>query len=69
MDKISVPRSILEHGDEEVIDELQTALNAAEENCAGGTCTLPETQHLQVRVSSIIMSLVAHRSSIYLLMC
>jgi len=50
MDKISVPRSISEHGDEEVIDELQTALNAAEENCAGGTCTLPETQHLQVRI-------------------
>jgi hypothetical protein len=36
--------------DEVIIPETQEALFKAEKNCAGGSCTLPETQHLQIRV-------------------
>merc|ERR1711899_88817 len=45
---------ILERGeddsDELFLDGPEAELIAAEESCSGGTCTLPATQHLQVRV-------------------
>ena len=49
-DMLEVPRDIVENGDEEDITEIETALIAAEENCSGGTCILPATQHIQIRV-------------------
>ena len=47
-----VPRddNNIEEYDVEIIPELQKALLTAEENCAAGTCSLPATQHLQIRV-------------------
>mgnify|MGYP001483904984 CR=1 FL=1 len=47
-----VPRdeNVGEEGDEEIIPALADALFTAEENCVGNTCTLPATQHLQIRV-------------------
>ena len=53
---LAVPRQLLftepkYEGDEGIIPELEEVLLAAEANCdAQGTCTLPETQHLQIRV-------------------
>ena len=50
------PEKILMHieaveGDEKIIPEIAEAIFAeAEENCIGNTCTLPATQHLQIRV-------------------
>ena len=48
-----VPRdeNVGEEGDEEIIPALADALFNAEENCVGNTCTLPATQHLQLRVN------------------
>ena len=48
-----VPRdeNVGEEGDEEIIPALADALFNAEENCIGNTCTLPATQHLQLRVN------------------
>ena len=48
-----VPRdeNIGEEGDEEIIPALAEALFNAEENCDDNTCTLPATQHLQLRVN------------------
>ena len=51
MNKVALPRTFSEHGDEIIINELESAILAAEENCSGDTCTLPSTQHLQIRVS------------------
>ena len=47
-----VPRdeNIEEEGDEVIIPALAEALFTAEANCVGNTCTLPATQHLQIRV-------------------
>ena len=43
-------------GDEGLLEEEEAALNDAEADCAAsGTCSLPSTQHLQIRV--ILMSL------------
>ena len=39
-----------EENDVAIIPELQKALLTAEKNCAAGTCSLPATQHLQIRV-------------------
>ena len=52
-DMLVVPRdeNIEEEGDEEIIPELAEALFNAEANCVGNTCTLPATQHLQLRVN------------------
>ena len=47
---LEVPRDLVENGDEVDITELEAALLAAEENCSGDICTLPPTQHLQIRV-------------------
>jgi hypothetical protein len=48
-----VPRdeNIVEEGDEEIIPSLLEALFNAEANCVGNTCSLPATQHLQLRVN------------------
>ena len=41
-------------GDEGLLEEEEAALNDAEADCAAsGTCSLPSTQHLQIRVISI----------------
>ena len=48
---VELPRSLTEGSDEITIDELESILIAAEENCSGSKCNLPETQHLQIRVS------------------
>ena len=37
-------------GDEMILDAEHSALITAEESCSGGVCTLPATQHLQIRV-------------------
>ena len=52
-DMLVVPRdeNIEEEGDELIIPALAEALFAAEANCVGNTCTLPATQHLQIRVT------------------
>jgi hypothetical protein len=47
---LEVPRDLVEDGDEVDITELKAALLAAEDNCIGDICTLPPTQHLQIRV-------------------
>ena len=57
---LEVPRDMLEvareeqnfiqNGDEIDIPEIEAALLAAEENCIEDACTLPATQHLQIRV-------------------
>ena len=39
-----------EENDIAIIPELQKALLTAEKNCAAGSCSLPATQHLQIRV-------------------
>ena len=39
-----------EENDVAIIPELQKALFTAEKNCAAGSCSLPATQHLQIRV-------------------
>ena len=39
-----------EENDVVIIPELQKALFTAEQNCAAGSCSLPATQHLQIRV-------------------
>jgi len=49
-DMLEVPRDLVENGDEVDITELEAALLAAEENCSGDICTLPPTQHLQIRI-------------------
>ncbi len=41
--------------DEFIIPETQEALLTAEKNCEGGSCTLPETQHLQIRVGIFLL--------------
>ena len=54
---LEVPRDIVENGDEIIDTELEAALLSAEENCVGDwldmECTLPATQHLQIRVISL----------------
>ena len=49
---LAVPRddNNTEENDVVIIPELQKALFTAEQNCAAGSCTLPATQHLQIRV-------------------
>ena len=37
------------------LDGPEAELIQAEESCSGGTCTLPATQHLQVRVRLLIL--------------
>ena len=37
-------------GDVVILSAEEAALNEAEANCASGTCTLPATQHIQLRV-------------------
>ena len=44
-----------EENDVAIIPELQKALLTAEKNCAAGSCSLPATQHLQIRVCMNIM--------------
>ena len=47
-------------GDEIFVLVQEAALNKAEANCAGsGTCSLPATQHLQVRVIIAIIKCFA----------
>lgn len=50
-DMLRLPRKIAEDNDELIIDEVETAILNAEKNCKKGKCTLPETQHLQIRVN------------------
>ena len=49
---LAVPRddNNTEENDVAIIPELQKALLTAEKNCAAGSCSLPATQHLQIRV-------------------
>merc|ERR1712086_1169862 len=48
---ISVPRTITQAGDDELIlSEIEEAEFAAAADCADGTCTLPSTQHMQIQV-------------------
>merc|ERR1712086_555075 len=48
---ISVPRTITQAGDDELIlSEIEEAEFAAAADCADGTCTLPATQHMQIQV-------------------
>ena len=49
---LAVPRddNKTEENDIVIIPELQKALFTAEQKCAAGSCTLPVTQHLQIRV-------------------
>ena len=42
-------------GDEGLLVDGEAALNDAEANCASGTCTLPATQHLQIRVILVLI--------------
>ena len=48
---LSREESVTEDGDEEILDGPEGELIAAEEACVGGVCTLPATQHLQIRVT------------------
>ena len=41
----------VQNGDEIIIPVIMDQIINAEENCIDGACTLPETQHLQIRVS------------------
>ena len=45
----------VENGDEIIIPEIMEQIINAEENCVNGVCALPETQHLQIRVSLIFV--------------
>merc|ERR1712086_619421 len=48
---ISVPRTITQAGDDELIlSEIEEAEFAVAADCADGTCTLPSTQHMQIQV-------------------
>jgi len=48
---ISVPRTITQAGDDELIlSEIEEAEFAVAADCADGTCTLPATQHMQIQV-------------------
>ena len=49
-DMLRLPRKIAKDSDELIIDEVETAIINAEKKCSKGKCTLPETQHLQIRV-------------------
>ena len=48
---LRLPRKIAKDNDELIIDEVETAILNAEKKCSKGKCTLPETQHLQIRVN------------------
>ena len=48
---LRLPRKIAKDSDELIIDEVETAIINAEKKCSKGKCTLPETQHLQIRVN------------------
>ena len=50
-DMLRLPRKIAKDSDELIIDEVETAIINAEKKCSKGKCTLPETQHLQIRVN------------------
>ena len=50
-DMLRVPRKTAKDSDELIIDEVETAILNAEKKCKKGKCTLPETQHLQIRVN------------------
>ena len=49
--------TVTEDSDEEILDGPEALLIAAEEACVGGVCTLPATQHLQVRVNISVLIL------------
>merc|ERR1711971_748093 len=44
-----IPRNKTDYIDSDVIPEFEQAFVKAQENCAGGGCSLPATQHLQIR--------------------
>jgi len=44
-----IPRNKTDYVDGDVIPEFEQAFIKAQENCAGGGCSLPATQHLQIR--------------------
>ena len=48
---LRLPRKTAKDNDELIIDEVETAILNAEKKCKKGKCTLPETQHLQIRVN------------------
>ena len=50
-DRLRLPRKTAKDNDELIIDEVETAILNAEKKCKKGKCTLPETQHLQIRVN------------------
>ena len=50
-DMLRLPRKTAKDNDELIIDEVETAILNAEKKCKKGKCTLPETQHLQIRVN------------------
>ena len=48
---VLVPRGFIQDdGDGVVIPEFEDAFVATENMCAAGSCTLPASQHLQIRV-------------------
>ena len=49
--------NVTEDGDEEILGGPEAELLATEEACSGGVCTLPATQHLQVRVNISVLIL------------
>ena len=54
---VLVPRGLIQDdGDGVVIPEFEDAFVATEKMCAGGSCTLPASQHLQIRVIWIIVN-------------
>ena len=53
-------------GDEGFLSAEETALNNAEADCdASGTCSLPATQHIQIRVILILLKYSIQKLAIY----
>ena len=52
MSPLKLDRNLVQVDSDEIIDtEIMAADLQAAADCADGTCTLPATQHLQIRVS------------------
>jgi len=45
-----IPRNKTDYDDADAIPEIEEAFIQAQQSCSGGTCSLPATQHLQIRV-------------------
>ena len=51
-----IPRNKTDYDDADVIPEFEEAFIKAQQSCSGGTCSLPPTQHLQMRVIQICIT-------------